>query len=236
MKPRQLSGGSTNTVLLWGHRIIRIHSDASNKLLDDRQYQKAINNALSQTLDNITPRVHCFSQEYTVEQYIPNAKPFHPNSRQQMLTLVDKLIIFHKIRPVGVPVEPILEKRLEKWAQLSNVKVVPKVCPTSNNIVFCHNDLTCDNILTTGEKKIHLIDYEYAGYNYLEWELANFFSEIKATDDFKTNFCREYSLRSGITVTVDAVDRFVKSVHLLWYYWALVMDYIPHAEYRYGKL
>ena len=39
--------------------------------------------------------------------------------------------------------------------------------------VFCHNDLLPSNILVDDNNKIHIIDYEYAGINYIGLELAN---------------------------------------------------------------
>ena len=56
--------------------------------------------------------------------------------------------------------------------------------------VLCHNDLLAGNILLTEPSTggtsntavcpIHLIDYEYAAYNYLSYDLANHFIGIKS--------------------------------------------------------
>jgi thiamine kinase-like enzyme len=55
--------------------------------------------------------------------------------------------------------------------------------------VLCHNDLLAGNILLTEHSTdgtsnndvcpIHLIDYEYAAYNYLSYDLANHFIGIQ---------------------------------------------------------
>lgn len=51
--------------------------------------------------------------------------------------------------------------------------------------VFCHNDLTKNNILLNKDKIIKIIDFEFARYNSIYWEFANFakdnlnFSNIK---------------------------------------------------------
>ena len=45
-------------------------------------------------------------------------------------------------------------------------------------LVFCHNDLLCGNILKgspAGPDSITLIDYEYAGYNPAAFDIANHF-------------------------------------------------------------
>ena len=47
---------------------------------------------------------------------------------------------------------------------------------------FCHNDLLLANILYDQEKhSIHFIDFEYAGPNYLAYDIANHFCEFAGT-------------------------------------------------------
>lgn len=46
-------------------------------------------------------------------------------------------------------------------------------------VVFCHNDLLLTNILHDQEKnKVTFIDFEYAGYNYQAFDIANHFAEF----------------------------------------------------------
>jgi len=46
--------------------------------------------------------------------------------------------------------------------------------PESNRSVhFCHNDLNNLNILM-GKGKLYFIDYDYVGYNYIAYDIANF--------------------------------------------------------------
>ena len=54
------------------------------------------------------------------------------------------------------------------------------------NLIFCHNDLNNTNILFNHEKKtLCLIDYEYADWNFLGFEFANFFNEISTNYNYK---------------------------------------------------
>lgn len=58
----------------------------------------------------------------------------------------------------------------------------------SNVIVFCHNDLYCKNILDT-PNGIHLIDYDYSGFNYVGSDVSQIFNQVHVTydeDDKKT--------------------------------------------------
>merc|ERR1711862_919 len=47
--------------------------------------------------------------------------------------------------------------------------------PKFNNskTCFCHNDYQPLNIMMNGDGKIQMIDFEYAGYNYLAFDIAN---------------------------------------------------------------
>eukprot|EP01054_Gregarina_sp_Poly1_P010713 Gregarina_sp_Poly_1__10712@NODE_812_length_6193_cov_76_454293_g475_i1_p3_GENE_NODE_812_length_6193_cov_76_454293_g475_i1NODE_812_length_6193_cov_76_454293_g475_i1_p3_ORF_typecomplete_len213_score26_65Choline_kinase/PF01633_20/3e22APH/PF01636_23/3_9e09WaaY/PF06176_11/4_7e06EcKinase/PF02958_20/3_3e05Pkinase_fungal/PF17667_1/0_00084Pkinase_fungal/PF17667_1/7_9e02RIO1/PF01163_22/0_00074Kdo/PF06293_14/0_0022DUF1679/PF07914_11/0_0056Pkinase/PF00069_25/0_0063_NODE_812_length_6193_cov_76_454293_g475_i15 len=44
------------------------------------------------------------------------------------------------------------------------------------DIGFCHNDVQENNILVTGSR-LRLIDFEYADFNHLAYDIANFFCE-----------------------------------------------------------
>lgn len=130
--------------------------------------------------------------------------------------------------------------------------------------VLCHNDLLCGNLLlhnysysyslsevpaVAAEKKITLIDYEYASYNYRAFDIANHFNECCGYEcDYEnlfpsveamTNFLRAYIVaiqRGGATIDGYLVESeteflaglllcvkwFVLASHLFWGAWALV--------------
>lgn len=46
-----------------------------------------------------------------------------------------------------------------------------------NPIVFCHNDLLLANVIHNSNS-VWFIDYEYAGYNYQAYDIANHFAEF----------------------------------------------------------
>lgn len=115
-----------------------------------------------------------------------------------------------------------------------------------NNVVFAHNDLLCGNILQ-GKNRIHLIDFEYSGYNFRGYDIGNFFREnTGGCEDgiihwdkypdlrYRRQFCKVYLEASGSTVTDDQVDAlvaeaemFVPCSQLLWGFWALVQSLNP---------
>ena len=59
----------------------------------------------------------------------------------------------------------ILEER-KKWANF----LLPK---TEVSLVLCHNDLNNLNIMETTSKQIYLIDYDYVGFNFISFDIAN---------------------------------------------------------------
>eukprot|EP00124_Ichthyophonus_hoferi_P003725 Ihof_evm2s343 gene=Ihof_evmTU2s343 len=47
----------------------------------------------------------------------------------------------------------------------------------STPVGFCHNDLQAGNIMADPDHEIHLIDFEYANYNFVAYDIANHFCE-----------------------------------------------------------
>lgn len=47
-------------------------------------------------------------------------------------------------------------------------------------VVFCHNDLLLANVICCGDS-VTFIDYEYGGYNYQAFDIANHFAEFAGT-------------------------------------------------------
>jgi len=69
-------------------------------------------------------------------------------------------------------------------------EILPK---KEKSVVFSHNDLHSQNILLLDKtQKLVLIDYEYSGYNYRGYDIANFFNE--ATIDYNVTEYPYYSL------------------------------------------
>lgn len=62
----------------------------------------------------------------------------------------------------------ILKER-KKWAEF----LLPK---TEKSLAVCHNDLNNLNIMKTTEK-VYLIDYDYVGFNYIGYDIANLINE-----------------------------------------------------------
>ena len=137
-------------------------------------------------------------------------------------------------------------------------------CKVNQKLSFCHNDLLVGNILWDDvEQKVSFIDYEYAGWNYAAFDVANHFCEYTGLDvlDYETNypkkverklFCEKYlTERNGTDVSADDVSDFMDDVqvmtiasHLAWGAWALVQadisdidyDFMEYARIRFDEM
>jgi ethanolamine kinase len=129
-------------------------------------------------------------------------------------------------------------------------------CDGQEKVGFCHNDLLASNILWNGEMdtdnmNVRLIDFEYGGWNYFCYDIANHFNEFAGgtapqhngvTDyskfpspQFQRSFCREYLAgkqwvlqqsqepikESDVEGLYDEVQGFVLANHLIWSLWAV---------------
>jgi len=97
---------------------------------------------------------------------------------------------------------------------------------------LCHNDLLLENIIYNNDTKVlSFIDLEYAGQNYIYFDIANFFCEMCGMDCDMSLFPKKhyrYKFYSSYDPTIknyeefdNNVIKFVKYSHLLWGLWGL---------------
>uniref|UniRef100_A0A8R1XXZ3 ethanolamine kinase n=2 Tax=Onchocerca TaxID=6281 RepID=A0A8R1XXZ3_ONCVO len=123
-----------------------------------------------------------------------------------------------------------------------------------SKVVFCHNDLLIHNIIHDDKTgSISFIDYEYADYNYQDFDIANHFCEYAGVEDFNYSRCpdKKYK-REWITKyltfylerkpTNDEIDTllngnnaFEAAAHFFWALWALVQSQISTIDFDYLK-
>ncbi|XP_027911854.1 probable choline kinase 2 [Vigna unguiculata] len=126
-------------------------------------------------------------------------------------------------------------------------------------IGFCHNDLQYGNIMLDEEScSVTLIDYEYASYNPVAYDIANHFNEMAAnyhTDtphvlDFtkypdleeRRRFVQAYLSSSGeqpsdteVQQLVDEVEKYALASHLLWGIWGVISLHVNKIEFKYRE-
>lgn len=79
-----------------------------------------------------------------------------------------------------------------------------RIQATCGELQFCHNDYHAGNMLRTKEGGFSVIDYEYAGWNHPEYDIANYFNEIAVdnenievrdglvSEEYKMQFIHDY--------------------------------------------
>mmetsp|Transcript_1241 Transcript_1241/g.2006 ORF Transcript_1241/g.2006 Transcript_1241/m.2006 type:complete len:369 (-) Transcript_1241:50-1156(-) len=120
------------------------------------------------------------------------------------------------------------------------------VVPSEARAAFCHNDLLAANIMKQSVEPfaIQLIDFEYGGWNYVGFDIANHFNEWAGgtdngkpeyskfpTKDQQRRFVEAYveALSTGneevtddiVQNLLDEVHAFVLANHLYWGLWAV---------------
>uniref|UniRef100_A0A7C9A171 Choline kinase 2 n=1 Tax=Opuntia streptacantha TaxID=393608 RepID=A0A7C9A171_OPUST len=186
-----------------------------------------------------------------------------------------KLKEFHELDMPG-PKRVTLWNRLRDW--LSTAK---RLCPpqqaqefrlyalggeiselerklsTNKHIGFCHNDLQYGNIMIDEEtRSITLIDYEYASYNPVAFDIANHFCEMAADYHTETphildyskypgleeryRFVRMYLSSSGdnpsnddVKQLLEDVEKYTLASHLFWGLWGIISEHVNEIDFEY---
>ncbi|KAL3599589.1 hypothetical protein D5086_007507 [Populus alba] len=125
------------------------------------------------------------------------------------------------------------------------------------SIGFCHNDLQYGNIMIDEETRvITIIDYEYASYNPIAFDIANHFCEMTAdyhTDtphildyskypglDERQRFLRVYLSSSGgqpsdneVEHLLENVEKYKLASHLFWGLWGIISEHVNEIDFDY---
>lgn len=121
---------------------------------------------------------------------------------------------------------------------------------------FCHNDLQYGNIMIDEETRLlTIIDYEYAGFNPVAYDIANHFCEMAAdyhsekphildyskypdTDERK-QFVRTYLSSSGeeseeeVENLIKSIEKYTLASHLVWGLWGIISDHVNDIDFDY---
>ncbi|KAI9157077.1 hypothetical protein LWI28_016613 [Acer negundo] len=132
-----------------------------------------------------------------------------------------------------------------------------ELCGTHQRLGFCHNDLQYGNIMIDEEtKSITIIDYEYASYNPIAYDLANHFCEMAADYHTETPHLLDYSkypdlverqrfLRAYMGSTGDQlndvevnplledVEKYTLANHLIWGLWGIISEHVNEIDFDY---
>ena len=177
----------------------------------------------------------------------------------------------HKLNP-PIKKVPILFINLRKW--VSNVPLeyldenkkaydinivkqelifMEENLKNRSDLVFCHNDLLLKNFIKN-EKSVELIDFEYSGYNYRAFDIANHFNEWCGFDLNWENFPSVDTQRRFLKVYLEAfydnkksendlekeIDKLIEDIkwfdlasNYYWGTWALIQAALSTIDFNY---
>lgn len=267
--PRNTTGNDERTVL------VRIYGEGSD-IFFDREEEIRIFESIS--THGHGPRLLTQFPQGRVEEFI-HAKTLSACDLRdpEISTLIAaKMREFHNLNMPGSK-NALLWPRMRKWlikarsvcspeqAKEFQLDILDDEIDTlekelsrgQQDVAFCHNDLQYGNIMIDeNTRSITLIDYEYAGYNPVPYDLANHFCEWAAnyhTDtphvldynmypdlEERRRFVQSYLSSAGNEVQDGEVDEVIEDVekyslanHLFWGLWGIISDYVNHIDFDY---
>lgn len=187
-----------------------------------------------------------------------------------------KLKEFHELHMPG-PKKAVVWDRLRKWVNVAKSLSSPEEAEAfhldsmveeislleqnltrdNQRIGFCHNDLQYGNIMIDEQtRSITIIDYEYASYNPVAYDIANHFCEMAAdyhTEtphildyskypdlDYRRRFLHIYSSSSGDQLSDIEMEQLLLDVekctlasHLFWGLWGIISEHVNEIDFEY---
>jgi thiamine kinase-like enzyme/choline kinase len=203
-----------------------------------------INSELTSRI-GINPTIAHFNEHtgLKIVEYIPEAETLNPKTgkREDNLkqvaktfsalhtsgeTMSDRFDVFEKITEYEIVLEKLKGKlfdghaevkkqvlELEDYYKSLNVKIVP-----------CHNDPLAENFVKSGEDKMYLIDWEFAGMNDPFWDLAGYIIEAELSPAEESLLLLEYF--DGNVKEENLQRVLINKIFLdfLWTIWALMKE------------
>ncbi|KAK7391210.1 hypothetical protein VNO78_19622 [Psophocarpus tetragonolobus] len=175
-----------------------------------------------------------------------------------------KVQIWHRMRKWLGQAKSLCSPKDTKYFGLDNLDeeiniLEKKLSEGYQEIGFCHNDLQYGNIMMDEETRlITIIDYEYASYNPIAYDLANHFCEMVADYHSDTphvldynkypeleerqRFIRIYLSSEGnkpsnakVNQLVKAAEKYTLANHLFWGLWGLISSYVNKIDFDYKE-
>jgi thiamine kinase-like enzyme len=180
--------------------VVRLPGEGTESLID-RDFEK-VSTMLACSLDIDTQLLYFSQNGEKVSAYIEGAVTMSPQLLQQPQNLVKAAQLLHKLhtcnQDTGVPFDvfnmatsyesiighhciPLYEDYTATKAKVFALKKEIDLSPTP--LVPCHNDPLCENWVLSGNGRMYLIDWEYAGMNDNMWDLADVSIEASLTPD-----------------------------------------------------
>ncbi|KAM0010974.1 putative phosphotransferase with an alcohol group as acceptor [Helianthus debilis subsp. tardiflorus] len=267
--PKNTTGNDERTVL------VRIYGEGSDVFFDR---EEEIRTFESISTHKYGPRLLAQFPEGRVEEFI-HAKTLSASDLRdpEISTLIAaKMREFHNLNMPGSK-SVLLWSRMRKWLikarslcsqehakefQLDILEneidiLENELSQRHQDVAFCHNDLQYGNIMIDDKTKtVTLIDYEYASYNPVAYDIANHFCEWAAnyhTDtphvldynmypdlEDQRRFVQSYFSSAGnqpcdgeVDQLIDDIEKYTLANHLFWGLWGIISGYVTNIDFDY---
>lgn len=190
--------------------VLRVPGNGTGEMISR---QDEIKNAVYANKIGVDAKLIYFNEDtgIKISKFIENAETLSPDAakKQQNMKMVCKLLrTLHNSKENMNNNFNIYEK-IEKYEKLSKeanglfyddyYQIKNKVYSLKNimsklDVLYmpCHNDTIAENFIKSGEEKMYLIDWEYAGMNDPMWDLAAYSLENNFNDDEEELFLKIY--------------------------------------------
>jgi len=106
--------------------------------------------------------------------------------------------------------------------------------------VPCHNDTVPENFVVDEKGRTYLIDWEYAGMNDPNWDVAAYIIESKLTETAIQDLVRDYYGQAPTSEESLKIKFYMVAQDLLWTVWALIRhyngeDFLDYCNIRYER-
>ncbi|CAD6271436.1 unnamed protein product [Miscanthus lutarioriparius] len=199
-----------------------------------------------------------------VEEFIHARTLSAPDLRDPEISAIiaSKLREFHSLHMPGSK-SVLIWKRLSQRVCLDSME--EEITALENEfsgeyerIGFCHNDLQYGNIMIDEETKLlTIIDYEYASFNPVAYEIANHFCEMAANyhsekphildynkypdTDERKQFVQTYLSSSGeeseveVENLIKSIEKYTLASHLVWGLWGIISHHVNDIDFDYTE-
>jgi ethanolamine kinase len=183
--------------------------------------------------------------------------PLTPEEREKGTVVWTLLKTFEKLSVEALESNPEVRARYEaagidsQWGRLAIEELEALCSKESMPLAFCHNDILLGNVILDEKRDtVAFIDFEYAGTNYVPFDIANHFNEFAGGEDidfalypdeeFQRAWIGEYlkHFRAGEEKHGYDVDTFYRWVQLctpvslvLWMVWGIVQTCYSKIDY-----
>ena len=231
-------GGITNInyriKFLGKDKVIRIPGKGTENIID-RKIEKKILNMIYDK--EIVPKSEFYDSDLKLTDFLTGYRSLDfydikTNYDNILPCIIDQMKKLHSLKHENYPNFKTISivDEISNYEKLAKIELVTKLehkfildlarIIDKSPKVLCHMDLQLPNIMYNGND-IKFVDFEYAGFSSIIWELGNFTAELELN---KEQIEKVIELYGGITYREIMIGQLISNY--VWALWGWICDYI----------